>query len=155
MTDPWLKRGILSAIVLLVLHAVGTWAYTAFGVPAAVMSAGFVCVVSVFCARMAIGRGNNAWFVVPTVLFTAVPLAARSWTLLNAHESWWTRTVEFAPFLVGFAAPVFLLLAIYLALVRRARPASTQSPSQASASSSLSNTRVASPTAVASRSMWR
>ena len=156
MSDAWIKRVVMFAIVLLVLHAVGAWAYAVSGVVAALLSAVFVGATSVFSARMAIGRGN-AWFVVPTVLFTAVPLAAGLWTLLDTDEPWWTRSIEFAPFLIGFAAPVFLLLAVYLELARRAGGASavTQSPSQASASSSLSNTRVASPTAVASRSMLR
>jgi hypothetical protein len=43
------------------------------------------------------------------------------WTLLAVDQSWWTRTVELAPFLIGFAAPVLLLLAVYLELGHRAR----------------------------------
>jgi len=121
MNDLWIRWLTMSAIVLLVLHAVGSWAYSVLGVGAAITSAALVAIVSLFSARMAIGRGNNAWFLVPTVLFTALPLAARSWTLITAQDPWWTRTVEFAPFLIGFAAPVFLLLAAYLELARRAR----------------------------------
>ncbi len=108
------------AIVLLVLHAVGSWAYAVLGPAAAILSALLVAAVSVAGARMA-GPGNHAWFVVPTALFTAVPLAARSWTLLTAERSAWERIIEFAPFLIGFAAPVLLLLAAYLELGRRAR----------------------------------
>jgi hypothetical protein len=109
------------AIVLLVLHAVGSWTYSVLGVAAAIVSAVLVGAVSIFSARMAgFGKGNNAWFVVPTVVFTAVPLAARFWTLLAIEQDWWTRTVEFTPFLIGFAAPVLLLLAAYLELGRRA-----------------------------------
>jgi hypothetical protein len=33
MSDAWLKRVVMSAMVLLVLHAVGTWAYSALGHP--------------------------------------------------------------------------------------------------------------------------
>jgi len=108
------------AIVLLVLHAVGTWTYAALGPTAAVVSAALVGAVSIFSARMA-GPGNHAWFVVPTAVFTAVPLAGRLWTLLTADLTWWARIVEFAPFAIGFAAPVLLLLAAYLELGRRAR----------------------------------
>lgn len=109
------------SIVLLVLHAVGTWTYSALGVAAAIVSAVLVGAVSAFSARMAgLGQGNDAWFVVPTVVFTALPLAARLWTLVTTEQSWWTRTVEFAPFLIGFAAPVLLLLGAYLELGRRA-----------------------------------
>ena len=113
------------AIVLLVLHAVGTSTYAALGVPAAIVAAALVGAVSIFSARMAgLGEGNNAWFVVPTVVFTVLPLAARLWTLATAEQSWWTRTVEFAPFLIGFAAPVLLLLLAYLDLGRRAEASS-------------------------------
>ena len=123
------------AIVLLVLHAVGAWTYSALGIAAAIVSAVGVGAVSVFAARMAtLKDGNNAWFVVPAVVFTAVPLAARLWTLFATEQSWWTRAVEFAPFLIGFAAPVLLLLAAYVELGRRARrlaygdPATAQPP---------------------------
>lgn len=110
------------AMVLLILHAVGTWTYAALGVAAAIVSAALVGAVSLFSARMAgLGQGNNAWFVVPAVVFTALPLAARLWTLVTIEQSWWTRTVEFAPFLIGFVAPVLLLLMAYLELGRRAR----------------------------------
>ena len=108
------------ATVLLVLHAVGTWAYSALGVAAAIVSALLVVAVSFFSARMAtLGEGNHAWFVVPTLAFTAVPLAARLWTLFAIEQGWWTRTVDFAPFLLGFAVPVLLLLMAYLELGRR------------------------------------
>ena len=120
MSDSWLKRAVMSAVVLLVLHAVGAWAYAALGVAAAIVAAALVCAVSVFTARMAL-RGNDAWFLVPTAIFTALPLAARVWTFLSAQQRWWERTVELAPFLIGFAAPVCLLLAAYLELGRRAR----------------------------------
>jgi len=112
------------AIVLLVLHAVGAWTYAALGPAAAIGSAVLVGAVSILSARMAgRGQGNHAWFVVPTAVFTLLPLAARLWTLLTVEQSWWTRTVELAPFLIGFAAPVLLLLAAYLELGRRARVA--------------------------------
>jgi len=122
MSDAWLRRIVMLAIVLLVLHAVGTWTYAVLGVPAAIVAAVLVGAVSIFSARMAgLGQGNHAWFVVPTVVFTALPLASRLWTLIAIEQSWWTRTVEFAPFLIGFAAPVLLLLMAYLELGRRTR----------------------------------
>lgn len=110
------------AIVLLVLHAVGTWTYAVLGPAAAIVSVVLVGGVSFFSARMAgLGRGNHAWFIAPTALFTALPLAARLWTVLTGDATWWTRAVELGPFLIGFAVPVFLLLAAYLALGRRVR----------------------------------
>ena len=108
------------AIVLLVLHAVGTWTYSTLGVAAAIVAALLVGAVSIFAARMAVlGEGNNAWFVVPTLVFTAVPLAARLWSLFAVEQGWWTRAVDFAPFVIGFAGPVLLLLGAYLELGSR------------------------------------
>lgn len=107
------------AIILLVLHAVGAWSYSVLGSGAALAAVLLVGAVSVFSARMA-GSGNDAWFVVPTLLFTALPLAGRLWTSARTEESWWSRTFEFSPFLIGFAVPVLLLLAVHLQLASRA-----------------------------------
>ncbi len=35
----WVRRAVMLAVVLLVLHAVAGWAYSAFGVAAAIVSA--------------------------------------------------------------------------------------------------------------------
>jgi hypothetical protein len=107
------------AIILLVLHAVGAWSYSILGAAAALAAALLVGAVSVFSARLA-GSRNDAWFVVPTLVFTALPLAGRLWTLMRAEESWWVRIMEISPFLIGFAAPVLLLLAAHLQLGSRA-----------------------------------
>ena len=119
MSDAWLRQIVMLAIVLLVLHAVGTWGYSILGAAAGVAAAVLVGAVSVFSARMS-GAGNDAWFVVPTVVFTVLPLAGRFWTLTRIEESWWARTLDIFPFVVGFAAPVLLLLAVHLQLGSRA-----------------------------------
>jgi hypothetical protein len=67
-------------------------------------------------------------FVIPTLVFTLLPLAARLWTLVSVEQGWWVRTVEFAPFLIGFAAPVLLLLGAYLELGRRTARAARLRP---------------------------
>lgn len=116
------------ATALLVLHAVAAWTYPALGATAAIASAGLVGAVAVFGARMA-GRGrSNAWFVVPALLFTALPLAARMAPLASGDGTWWTRSLELAPLLIGFAAPVLLLLAAYLGLKGRAAHAVRPEP---------------------------
>jgi hypothetical protein len=118
VSNTWLRRVVMLAIVLLVLHAVGAWTYAVLGVGAAMAAAALVAAVSIFSGRMA-GKGTDVWFVVPTAVFTAVPLAARVWALFSVEQTWWTRVVEFGPFLIGFAAPVLLLLTAYLALGRK------------------------------------
>jgi hypothetical protein len=117
--DAWPRRIVMLAIVLLVLHGVGAWSYSVLGAVAAFAAALLVVAVSVLSARMA-GSGNDAWFVVPTLVFTALPLAGRLWTLSRSEASWWARAVEISPFLIGFAAPVLLLLAAHLRLGSRA-----------------------------------
>lgn len=88
MSDAWLRRVVMLAIVLLVLHAVGTWTYAALGAAAAIVAAVLAGAVSIFSARMAgLGQGNNAWFVVPTGVFTALPLASRLWSSRRARRS--------------------------------------------------------------------
>jgi hypothetical protein len=121
MSDAWIRRLVAAAIALLVIHQVGSWVYAAFGTAAGAISAVAVAAVSFFSARMAqVGAGNTAWFLVPTLLFTALPLAAKAWNLLTVERSAWEAALDLAPFLVGFAAPVLLLLGVYLALRGRA-----------------------------------
>jgi MFS family permease len=122
MSDAWLARLVVAAIALLLVYQVGAWIYAAFGVAAGVFSAVLVAVVSFFSARMArAGAGNSAWFLVPTLLFTVVPLAAKAWGLLALQSDGWQWMVALAPFVVGFALPVLLLLAVYAGLRQRAR----------------------------------
>jgi len=120
VSDAWLRRLVVAAIALLVVYQVGTWTYAAFGVVAGILSALLVATVSFFSARMArVGAGNTAWFLVPTLLFTVVPLAAKLWTFHIAEVGWWERIAEIAPFLIGFGLPVLLLLLVYVELRRR------------------------------------
>jgi hypothetical protein len=120
MSDTWLRRFVVLAIALLIVHQMGAWMYSAFGIAAGILAAALVAAVSFFSARMAsVGGGNAAWFLVPTLLFAVIPLAAKLWTFLTVEKSWWDRSVEFAPFLIGFAAPVLLLLLVYAGLRNR------------------------------------
>ncbi len=120
MNDAWIRRLVAAAIALLVIHQVGTWVHAAFGAAAGVVSAVAVAAVSFFSARMAqVGAGNTAWFLVPTLLFTALPLAAKAWNFLTLAGGAWDALLDLVPFVVGFAAPVLLLLWVYLALRRR------------------------------------
>jgi hypothetical protein len=120
MSDAWLRRLVAATIALLIIHEVGTWVYAAFGAAAGVMAGLLVAAVSFFSTRMAsAGAGGTAWFLVPTLLFTALPIAARVWAMLVTQRTAWERALDFVPFAVGFAAPVALLLLAYLALRRR------------------------------------
>lgn len=121
MSDAWLRGIVVLAIVLLVIHQVGAWAYSLLGPMGGIVSAALVAAVSFSAARIAgLKRRSNAWFIAPTLLFTLVPLGANFWTLITADKSWWNRAIDFVPFLIAFAAPVLLLLVVYAELKNRA-----------------------------------
>jgi hypothetical protein len=121
MSDAWIRRLVAAAVALLVIHEVGSWVYAAFGAAAGVLSGLLVAAVSFFSARMAqVGAGNTAWFLLPALLFTVLPIAAKVWSVLTVQRSAWDSAVDLAPFVLGFAAPVLLLLWVYAALRRRA-----------------------------------
>jgi hypothetical protein len=122
MSDAWLRRLVVAATALLVIYQVGTWTHAVFGAVAGMLSAAVVAAVSFFSARVARGAGSTAWFVVPTLVFTVIPLAAKLWTLHATDASWWGRIVLLVPFLAGFALPVLLLLLVYAELHRRSAP---------------------------------
>lgn len=119
MSDAWLKRLVVAAAALLVIYQVGTWMHAVFGPLAGILSATAVAAVSFFSARMARGASSPAWFLVPTLLFTVIPLAAKLWTLHATDASWWGRAVLLVPFFAGFAVPVLLLLIVYVELRKR------------------------------------
>jgi hypothetical protein len=115
-----LRMLVVAAIALLLIYQVGTWLASAFGGLWGVASAVVVAAVSFFSARLARSDvGNTAWFLVPTLLFTIIPLAATVWTALTASPSWFDRLVSVTPFLVGFVLPVLLLLLVYKGLRER------------------------------------
>jgi len=120
VSDAWLGRLVVAAIALLLVYQVGAWIHAAFGVAAGVLAAILVAAVSFISARMArLGAGNSAWFLVPTLLFTVVPLAAKVWGLLALQSDWLQWVVALAPFVAGFALPVTLLLVVYAELRNR------------------------------------
>jgi hypothetical protein len=120
MSDAWLRGTVFLAIVLLVIYQVGAWAHSLFGPVGGLASAAVVAAVSFFAARMAgLRRRSNAWFLAPTLLFTLVPLSANFWKFVTLDKTWWDRAVDFVPFLIGFPAPVLLLLAAYAGLRSR------------------------------------
>jgi hypothetical protein len=122
MSDAWLRRLVVAATALLVIYQVGTWTHAVFGPLAGMLSAAGVGAVSFFSARMARSGSSSAWFLVPTLLFTVIPLAARLWTLHATDAGWWGWVVMLVPFLAGFALPVLLLLVVYIELHKRGAP---------------------------------
>lgn len=120
MTDTTLRRIIGSVLIMLFVYQVGTTvsglATAAVGVATAVV----VAIVTYFCAQRAnIGPGNKAWFLVPAILFTLLPLALKAWDLVSSDTSSLTWAINFLPLLVGFVLPAFLLWLAYAELRKR------------------------------------
>ena len=114
------RRLVATSIVCLLLYQVGAWISQVFGGVWGITSALVVGLVSYACTRLAqSGTGATGWFLVPTLLFTVIPVAARVWSAIAKDTTWAERAIDFGPLLVGFVLPVVLLLLVYTDLLRR------------------------------------
>lgn len=120
MSDTNLRRIIVAVIAMLLVYQMGVWLAVLWGAVGATLSTVIVAAVTFFCAYMArVGAGHVGWFLVPTLIFTIIPVAARAWKFFTEERSWWGRAVDHAPFLVGFLLPVLLLMVVFVELRRR------------------------------------
>jgi hypothetical protein len=112
---------VATAIACLLLYQVGTWIAAVAGGLWGAASALVVALVSFVSAKLArAGAASTGWFLVPTLLFTVIPLGARVWNALTRQTSAFDIVVDLTPMLVGFVIPVALLLLVYQDLRRRA-----------------------------------
>jgi hypothetical protein len=117
-----LRKLVVATIILLLLYQMGSWLATAFNGVVGVVGALAVAGVTFACARLArTNVGNTGWFLVPTLLFTVVPLFARVWLALSESASLIDHAVTLTPVIIGFVMPVLLLLLVYKELGRRTR----------------------------------
>ncbi|MBL0141058.1 MAG: hypothetical protein IPP91_03095 [Betaproteobacteria bacterium] len=122
MSDKTLRYLVATVIALLLIHQVGTLIAGAFGAAWGALSALAVMAVSFLSARMARAGGKRSfWFILPTLLFTVLPIAYVIWSTLALETSWVDRLMGLAPFAFGFAAPLVLLLVVYYELRSRTR----------------------------------
>lgn len=114
------QRLTLTAIICLLLYQVGTWITVLAGAVWGAGAAIIVAVVSYACARLAKrGATSTTWFLLPTLLFTVIPLLAKGWRLFTSQTGMVDILVELVPLLVGFVIPVALLSAVYLDLRKK------------------------------------
>ena len=124
MSDLTLKRLVFLALALLLVHQIGAMIAGLFGMAWGAVSALVVAAVSFVSVRLAKAGGkSSAWFLLPTLLFTLLPLAISLWNAATAQTSAWERMIALAPLTIGFLLPVALLLAVFLELHKRARNA--------------------------------
>lgn len=110
-----MRKMVVTTIALLLIYQVGTFISALFGVAWAGTSALVIAAVSYACARLArTGAGETAWFLVPTLLFTILPIIAKVWLFLTEEQmSLFDKVASIAPLLIGFVIPVLLLLLVY------------------------------------------
>lgn len=120
MSDKTLKYIIASVIAMLLVYQIGTLISGFFGMAWGVVSAVVVIAVSFFSARLARAGGKRSvWFLLPTLLFTVIPIIYMIWTTMTASTSWFDRLIKLIPFMISFGAPIILLLIAYYALRKR------------------------------------
>lgn len=114
------RKLILTAIICLLLYQVGTWITIVAGAIWGAGAAIIVALVTFFCARLAKrGASSTVWFLIPTLLFTVIPLLAKGWSLFTSQTGIVDMLVDLVPLLVGFVIPVGLLSIAYLDLRKK------------------------------------
>lgn len=114
------RKMILTAIICLLLYQVGTWITIVAGAVWGAGAAVVVAVVSYVSARLAKrGATSTIWFLIPTLLFTVIPLLAKAWSLFTSQTGIMDTLIDLVPLLVGFVIPVILLSAVYLDLRKK------------------------------------
>ncbi len=122
MTDITLRRIVATVISMLLIFQIGSLVSSLFGMAWGGVSAVVVAGVSFFSARIAKAGGKtSAWFLLPTVLFTILPVSFTVWKTVTKDATWFDRAIGFGPFIIGFVAPVILLLAVLYELRKRTR----------------------------------
>jgi hypothetical protein len=114
------RKLVLTAIICLLLYQVGTWITIVAGAVWGAGSAVVVALVSYICAKLAKrGATSTVWFLIPTLLFTIIPLLAKGWSLFTSQTGIVDMLVDLTPLLVGFVIPVVLLSMVYLDLRKK------------------------------------
>ncbi len=120
MSDKALRYIIAAVIALLLVFQIGHLIADLFGMAWGAVSAVAVGAVSFVSARLAkSGLKSSFWFLLPTLLFTVLPIGFMIWKAITSDARWFERMAELTPFIIGFGAPIILLLIAYFELRRR------------------------------------
>ncbi|HTN93589.1 MAG TPA: hypothetical protein VMJ33_03330 [Gallionella sp.] len=105
---------------MLLIFQIGSLISGFFGTAWGAISAVAVAAVSFFSARLAKASGKGSlWYLLPTVAFTLIPISLMIWRGITEDATWFDRLVMITPFVVGFGAPICLLLLVYYELRNR------------------------------------
>ena len=120
MSDNALRFFVAAAIAMLLIYQIGTLISGIFGAVWGAVSAIVVAVVTLLAARVARAAGKSSmWFLLPILAFTFIPIALMIWRGFTENTTWFDRMVMLTPFVVGFGAPIVLLLLVYHELRKR------------------------------------
>jgi drug/metabolite transporter (DMT)-like permease len=120
MSDKTLRLMIALAIAMLLIFQIGTLISGVFGLVWGTVSAVVVAAVSVLSARLARAGGKGSlWFLLPMIIFTLIPIALMIWRGMTEEANWLDLLIRLTPFVVGFGAPIVLLLLTYYSLRKR------------------------------------
>ena len=109
------RRLIVVAIALLILGHVASWLGTMLGTIPALVGIILMLAVQWVCSRWAAAHVKYyIYLYIPTVLFTALPAALKVYFLLKGRgQPLVLRLWGLLPIVIGFVAPVFLLLIVW------------------------------------------
>jgi len=128
MSDNALRYFVAAAIAMLLVFQIGTLISGIFGAVWGTVSAIVVAVVAFLAARVARAAGKSSmWFLLPILAFTFIPIVLMIWRGFTENTSWFDRMVMLTPFVVGFGAPIILLLLVYHELRKRSVDSNTSS----------------------------
>ena len=118
MRTKTLKTLILVAVAMLVISEVAGWIATIFGATTGFIGGAIVTIAYLYCAHRAkASLKYYGWILVPTILFTIIPMALRVHEFLKAEgDSLFVQLLRLAPTLFGFVLPVALLLVVYFGM---------------------------------------
>lgn len=120
MSDRTLRILIAAVIVMLLVFQIGTLISGIFGMVWGIVASVVVAAISFLSVRLAKAGGKSSlWFLLPTLLFTVVPIVMTVWNALTSEATWLDRVIGLTPFLVGFGLPMILLLLVYHELRKR------------------------------------
>ncbi len=121
MSDKSLRNLVASVIVLLLVFQIGSLISSLFGMIWGILSAITVVAAVLFSSAhlTRTGREKSFWFTFPILLFTVVAIILIGWHVMTGEVSGFERLARLTPFIVGFCAPVVLLLVIYHELRKR------------------------------------
>jgi hypothetical protein len=120
MSDKTLRYIIALAIAMLLIFQIGSLIAGIFGMAWGAVSAVVVAAVSFFSARLAKAGGQGSlWFLLPALVFTVIPISVMIWRGITEDASLLDRLIMLTPFIVGFGAPIVLLLLVYYELRKR------------------------------------